>query len=212
MDAECLIRNAEILKNQWLYELEETMREVDALIRKEFYTGIWGILFNRIVAEVYNIFLSPDIKDKILRQFDLLILAAKEYNGNADTIVEKYYEEYLTNDPGWGRCKKRHSKSPELRERIKKSFALMLKNTHDLLNSTGECYDDLLFNAYKTKDIAWEATFNLLNDTKESFDFTVKHKLVKINRLIRDQTIRILRREIEVAHEYYEKKLNDIFK
>ncbi|MHA1265925.1 MAG: hypothetical protein ACTSRS_11905 [Candidatus Helarchaeota archaeon] len=204
-------KNAQILKAQWIYELEETMKEIEDLIKKEFYTGIWGLLFNRIAAEVYNIFLSKDIKHKILRQFDLILEAAKDYNGNSEEIIQKYYEDYLANDPAWARCKRRHTKSAELKERIKKSFLLILQNTKDLLNSSGNSYDELLYNAYKTKEAAWKATFSLIDDTEDSLEFTVKHKMVKINRLIRKQTIRILRREIEIAREYYENKLNAIF-
>ncbi len=206
-------KNAEIIKNQWREELEGSMAEIEGLIKEEFYTGIWGVLFNRIIASVYSLFLSNDIKHKILKQGDLLIEAAREFDGNSESeILDKYYEPYLANDPAWARCKKRHSKASELKERIKKSFTIMLRNTHTLLQSHGECYNDLLFNAYKTKEDAWKATFNLINDTEDNLEFTVEHKMMKINRLIRDQTIKILRREIAIARKYYENKLNDIFR
>ncbi len=209
-------KNVEILREQWRFELEESMEEVEDRIKKEFYTGVWVLLFNRIVANVYSFFLSKDIKHKILKQGDLLIEAVREFNGrqfdgNSEEIVEKYYQEYIANDPAWERCKKRHSKSPELKERIKNAFVLMLQNTHDLLFSKGECYDDLLLNAYSTKEAAWKATFDLIDDTEKTINFTVQNKMVKINRLIRDQTIKILRREIEIAREYYSQKLNELF-
>ena len=60
-DNERLQKNAEILRTQWRTELEESMEEVENLIRKEFYTGVWGILFNRSVAHVYSFFLSKDM-------------------------------------------------------------------------------------------------------------------------------------------------------
>lgn len=211
MDETQFEKNAVILKNQWIEALEGSIEEIERLIEEEFYEGIWGFLFNRVMAHLYSLFLSKDIKKKILKQFDLLLKAGKEYNGNSEEVLQKYFAEYLANDPGYARCKKAHSKSAELRERIKKSFDLMIKNSNDLLNSCGDCYDELLLNAYKTKNDAWRATFDLINITEANMEFTIEHKMLKITSLIRSQTIKILRREIEVSRTYYSKKLNELF-
>ena len=216
IDPECFEKNAEIMREQWRLELEESMEEVEDLIKKEFFTGVWGLLFNRLVASVYSFFLSKDLKHKILNQGELVIEAVREFNGkefdgNSEEVIEKYFEDYISNDPAWERCKKRHSKSAELRARIKKGFGTMLKNAYDLLYSNGECYDDLLLNAYPTKELAWKPTFALIDETEDNINFTVKNKMVKINILLRDQTIKILRREIAIAREYYEQKLNELY-
>ncbi|MDD1777074.1 MAG: hypothetical protein LUQ65_02820 [Candidatus Helarchaeota archaeon] len=211
MDEKQVEKNAKILKQEWIEKLEGAMEDLEAAIKEDFYSGVWGLLFNRMVARLYSLFLSKDIKKKLLKQFDLLIKAGKEYNGNSNEVLEKYFPEYLANDPGYERCKKTHSKTPELRDRIKKSFALMVKNSNDLLNSSGDCYEELMRNAYKTKDAAWKATFCLIDDAEEDFQFTIHHKMLKISSLIRQQTIKLLQKEIEISREYYTKKLNEIY-
>lgn len=211
MDEKQFKKNEEILRQEWTEKLEGAMGDLEAAIKEDFYAGVWGLLFNRIVARLYNLFLSKDIKKKILKQFDLLIKAGKEYNGNSNEVLEKYFPEYLANDPGYERCKKMHSKTQELRDRIKKSFALMVKNSNDLLKSHGESYEELMRNAYKTKDTAWKATFCLIDDAEQSLTFTVQHKLLKISSLIRQPTIKLLKEEIEISREYYIKKLNEIY-
>ena len=211
MDETQFEKNEVILRNQWIEELEGSIEEIEGLIEEEFYEGIWGFLFNKLFGHVYSLFLSKDIKKKILKQFDLLLEAGKEYNGNSEEVLQRYFAEYLANDPGYARCKRTHSKSAELRDRIKKSFSLMIRNSNDLLNSHGDCYDDLLCNAYKNKAEAWRATFDLIDEAEETMEFTIKHKMLKITSLIRTQTIKILRREIEISRTYYSKKLNELF-
>jgi hypothetical protein len=211
MDEKQFEKNAEILKQEWTEKLEGAMEDLEAAIKEDFYAGVWGLLFNRIMARLYSLFLSKDIKKKLLKQFDLLLKAGKEYNGNSNEVLEKYFAEYLANDPAYERCKKTHSKTPELRDRIKKSFAVMIKNTSDLLNSCGNSYEELMCNAYKTKDTAWKATFCLIDDAEESMEFTIRHKLLKISSLIRHPTIKLLRQEIIISRDYYTKKLNEIY-
>jgi len=211
MDEAQFEKNATILRQQWLEELEGSIKEIEKIIEEEFYGGIWGVLFNRIVAHLYSLFLSNAIKKKIIKQFDVILKASKEYDSNSNEVLEKYFAEYLANDPGYARTKKNHSKLPEFRERVKKSFALMLRNTNDLLNGCGDCYDELLLNAYKTKEEAWRATFNLIDDAEENMNFTIQNKMLKITSLIRNQTINILCREIAISRTYYTTKLNEIF-
>jgi hypothetical protein len=211
MDKDQFEKNAGILKNEWIEKLEGALEEIESSIKEDFYAGVWGLLFNRIVARLYSLFLSKDIKKKILKQFDLILKAGKVYNGNSNEVLENHFAEYLANDPGYDRCKKMHSKTPELRDRIKKSFALMIKNSNELLTSCGNCYEDLVLNAYKTKEAAGKATFSLIDDAEESMEFTIQHKMLKISSLIRHQTIKLLRQEIEISREYYTKKLNEIY-
>ena len=204
-------KNSEILRKQWIYELEDSLEEIEELIKKEFYTGIWGVLFNRLIAGLYSFFFSKDIKSKILKQMEVLLQASREYNGNSEEMIEKYFDEYLINDVGFARIKKKHKKTPELVERIKRSLLIMVKGTNELLQCEGECYDDLLLDAYKTKTEAEKAIFALIDDADESLEFSVQNNMAKISSLIRKQTIKVLRKEVEIARDYYTKKLNDLY-
>jgi len=204
-------KNADIIRKQWINELESTMEEVEQLIRDDFYTGIWGFLLNKIVAIVYGFLLSNDIKEKILRQSEILIAASKEFNGKPDEIVQKFFEPYLKEDPSFERAKKKHLKLSELKERYKRSFILLVGETARLLRSEGDNYDEIFVNAYKTKEEASKATFSILDHAKEDLEFAIEHNMIKLNILVRDQIIRILRKEIEIGRKYYEIKINEAF-
>ncbi|MFX1293839.1 MAG: hypothetical protein ACFFD2_03120 [Promethearchaeota archaeon] len=212
LDEEKFQKNSAILKEQWDEGLKNTMDEINKLIKEDFYTGIWGFLFNKIIAIIYSFFFSKDIKEKILRQSIVLLEASKEYDGNSDEIVEKFFEQYLLEDPSFERSKKNHPKSPELKEIYKRSFIILVKETNILLHSEGENYDELYKNAYKTKEKAREATLSIIDDAKENLDFAVENKMINVNRLVQKPIIKILRKEIEIGRQYYEEKINKIFK
>ena len=203
--------NSDLLKIHWKEELEYRLNEVEQLIKDDFYTGIWGFLFNRLVAVVYSFFLSKDIKDKILAQGDILLDASRDYTGDPDVVIEKYFEDFLLVDPSWERAKKKHSKSSELKERYKRSFILLVEETQTLLYSEGSSYEELFRNAYKNKDEAKRATFAILETAEEDLDFAVKHKMIKVNRLIRDPIIKILYKELEIGKGYYDEKISKAF-
>lgn len=210
-DEEKFQKNAEILRQQWKNELNDTLIEVEHLIREDFYSGIWGLLFNRIVGFVYSFLLSKDIKEKIIRQMEVLLDASREYDGNIEEIVERFFELYLLEDASWDRAKKNHSKTPELKERYKRSFITLVKETNTILHAEGNNYDELYVNAYKTEEEACRSTFCIIDNAIEDLEFAIEHNMIKINRLVRDPIIRILRREIEIGREYYEKKITELF-
>lgn len=205
-------KNAEILRVHWTAEVEETLEEIGAVVREEFYSGVWGFLLNRLVAGVYDLFFSKDIKSRIFKQFDVVLYASKDLDeGNVERVIEKYFEEYLFNDPGFARIKKRHKKVSELRDRLRKSFLLIVKGTSDLLQADGGCYDDLFVDAYKTRGDAERAVLAVINDAAENLDFVIEHGMMKISALIRKQTIKILRKEIAVGRDHYVRKLDALF-
>ncbi len=211
IDAEKFEKNADILRAQWVQELDHRMAEVEQLVREDFYSGIWGLLFNRLVAVIYSFFLSKDIREKILAQGELLLEAAREYNNNDEEIIERYFDEFLKVDPSWERAKKRHKKAPELKERYKRSFIMLLNETHILLHSHGNDYDELFKNAYETREKACEATFLIINTAEQDLEFAIEHHMIKINRLLREPIYKILRKEIAIGKESYDEKIRTMF-
>ncbi|NVM31997.1 MAG: hypothetical protein HWN65_24365 [Candidatus Helarchaeota archaeon] len=125
--------------------------------------------------------------------------------------MEKYFDEYLKNDPAYARIKKNHPKTPEITERIKGQFLLLVKRANNLLNSEGETYYDLIFDAYKTKEAAEKAYKELMRDTEENVEFTIENKLLKISSLVRKPIIKIVRKELEIGKKYAKNKLYDVF-
>ncbi|MHA1130885.1 MAG: hypothetical protein ACTSQI_10965 [Candidatus Helarchaeota archaeon] len=211
IDEDKFHKNANLLREQWEQELDYRMKEVKQLVRDDFYSGIWGILFNHFIAVIYSFFLSKDIREMILEQGEILLEASKEYDGNDEKIIAKYFEPYLKADPSWERTKKRHRKLPELKERYKRSFIMLLNETHLLLNSEGNDYNELFKNAYRTREKAWAATFSIIDTAEEDLEFAIRHKMIKINRLLQEPIYRILRKEIAIGKESYHSRIHSIF-
>ncbi|NVM27326.1 MAG: hypothetical protein HWN65_00680 [Candidatus Helarchaeota archaeon] len=211
VDEEKYQKNAEILITQWIKEFEATLREIKKLIREDFYSGVWGLLFNRIIVLIYKLFFSSEIRKKVLSQFELILEVGKEYDENPEEILDKYFDEYLKNDPAYARIEKNHPKTPEIVERIKHQFLLLVKRANNLLNSEGETYYDLIFDAYKTKDAAEKAYTELMRNTEDHVEFAIKNKLLKISSLVRKPIIKIVRKELEIGKKYAKNKLNDVF-
>ena len=206
-----IIKKEDILMEHWVSDFDDTQVEIKRMIKEEFYSGIWGLLLNRLIAWSFDFFLAPDIRKKAIKQFEIFINAAKEYEGNDEEILEKYFNEYMLNDVGYIRCKRTHPKFPELKEKMKKSLLLRVAGTKQLLESEGETHDELLKNAHSTKEEALDSILIQIKNAEDNLNFAIEEKMLKISSLIRDSTIRILRKEIEFGKVYFKEKMDELY-
>ncbi|MHA1378251.1 MAG: hypothetical protein ACTSRG_07700 [Candidatus Helarchaeota archaeon] len=77
--------------------------------------------------------------------------------------------------------------------------------------ANGDSYNELIRNTYKDKETAVSAMRKTLYLAKESLDFSVENKMMKLNSLIKDQTIKVLYEEIKFRENYFVEKLEKIF-
>ena len=211
MKMDDFIKNEDIIMEHWVSDFDDTQIEIKAMIKEEFYSGIWGFLLNRLIAWSFDFFLTPDIRKKAIKQFEIYINAAKEYTGNNEEILEKYFDTYLINDIGYIRCKRNHPKFPELEERMKKSLLLRVTGTKKLLESEGETHDELLKNAHPNKNEALKSILMQLENAEENLNFAIEEKMLKISSMIRDSTIKILRKEIAFGRNYFKEKIDELY-
>lgn len=211
LEREKINYNSEIIKKQWIKDFDDTQIEIKRMIQEEFYQGLTGILLNRIIAWGFNFFLAPEIREKAIIQFDIFLQASTELELKDEEILEKYFYKYMINDIGYIRCKRNHPKFSELRNMMKKSLLLRLKGTRRLLFSTGSNYDELFKNAYSNKEKALESTLEQLYNTKENLEFAHENKLMNISPLIKDSTMKILRKEIEFGKRYFKEKVKELY-
>ncbi len=205
------IKNEDIILEHWVSDFDDTQIEIKSMIKEEFYPSIWGILLNRLMAWSFDFFLAPDIRKKAIKQFEIYIKAAKEYTSNDKVIIEKYFDNYLKNDVGYIRCRRNHSKFPELKEKMKKSLIIRISGTKKLLESRGETHDELLKNAYPNKKEALESVLIQIQNAEDNLNFAIEHKMLKISSLIRDSVLNILRKEIEFGKNYFEEKIDELY-
>ncbi|MHA1298844.1 MAG: hypothetical protein ACTSO9_05310 [Candidatus Helarchaeota archaeon] len=204
-------KNSEILKETWISEIDDTLENIKESL-KHFFSGIWGFLFNKIVIFAYKFFLSPDIREKSVLQIEPILNGAKILNSNnINEVLEQHFEEFKKNDLGYIRCKHKHKKFPELIEKMKENYITRVKEANRLLCSDGDCYSQLIRNAYEDKETAIRIMRQTLYLAKESLDFSVENKLLKLNSLIKDQTIRVLYGEIDYRERLFKEKLERIF-
>jgi len=204
--------NSDIIKNQWIQDFDDTQIEIKRMIKEEFYQGLVGILLNRFIAWTFDFFLAPDIREKAINQFNIYLEAAVEYNGNDEEILEKYFYRYMINDVGYTRCKRNHPKFPELREMMKTSLIVRVKGTQELLHSSGSTHDQLFKNAHPNKEEALESFLIQLTNAENNLEFAYKNKLLNISPLIKDSTMKILRKEIEFGKQYFKEKVDELYK
>lgn len=212
MDENKIKINAKIIKSQWIQDFDDTQIEIKRMIKEEFYRGLVGILLNRLIAWTYDFFLAPDIREKAINQFDIFLEAATEYNNNDEEILDKFFYKYMINDVGYTRCKRNHPKFPDLREMMKKSLIIRVKGTQDLLHSIGSTYDELFENAYSNKEEALKSSLIQIANAENNLEFAFKNKLLNISPLIKDSTMKILRKEIEFGKQYFKEKVDELYK
>ena len=203
---------SEIIRNQWIQDFDDTQIEIKRMIKEEFYQGLVGILLNRLIAWTFDFFLAPDIREKAINQFDIYLEAAAEYNDNDEEILEKYFYRYMINDVGYTRCKRNHPKFPLLREMMKTSLIVRVKGTQELIHSAGFTHDELFKNAHPNKEEALESLMIQLKNAEYNLEFAYENKLLNISPLIKDSTMKILRKEIEFGKQYFKEKVDELYK
>ncbi|NHI92027.1 MAG: hypothetical protein EAX96_05950 [Candidatus Lokiarchaeota archaeon] len=204
--------NQQILREQWITELDETLANIK-IQTNSFYRGIAGFLFNGIVSWVYSFFLSPDIREKTLKQIEVLLRAAEKFNGDENALINEFFNDFKVNDVGYIRCKKTHKKFPEFIERMKIIFLHRVKSTVELINCNGGCknHGDLIVKTYKTLENAKADLKLQLDEAEDQLDFAIKYNLLAVNGLILPQTIKILKGEIEFRRNLFESSLIKYF-
>ncbi len=204
-------KNSELLKEYWISEIEDTLENIKNYL-KHFFSGVWGWLFNKFVVFIFDFFLSPEVREKSITQLSPILEGAKILNSNnLDDIIEQFFEEFKENDLGYIRCKHKHKKFPELVEKMRQNFITRVTGTHKLLLADGKCYSELVRNAFQNKEEAIKVMVETLDLAKESLDFTVENKIIKISPLIRSQTISVLYKEIDYKRKVFLDKLDQIF-
>lgn len=204
-------KNSELLKDYWISEIDDTLNNIKNSLR-HFFSGIWGWLFNRFVVFAYRFFLSPDIRETSVAQLDPILDGARILNSdNLDRVIELYFDDFKRNDLGFIRCKHKHKKFPELLDKMKQNYITRITGANQLLLADGECYSELVRNAFNDKESAIKVMIETLDLAKDSLDFTVENKIIRISPLIRSQSIRVLYDEIEYKQKVFRDKLERIF-
>lgn len=209
IEDERIQRNHDVLREYWIEELDRTLKEIKRQV-KSFYSGFVGFFVNPIAGIVYDFFLAPEIREKTINTIDIYLEAARQDIGPTK-IIEQYFENFKVNDISYIRCKHNHEKFSEILQRIKKSLVIRVVNARPLLFAQGDCYADLVRDAFKKEEVARSELIKQLEHLEDNLNFAIDNNLLKINSLISNQTLHILKHELEFKRAEFEKELHNIF-
>ena len=105
----------------------------------------------------------------------------------------------------------RYEKFPELLDRIKKSLVTRVVSTRELLCACGECYDDLIRDTFQDENHARTELAKQLDHLEDNLDFAIEHDMMRLNSLIKKQTISILRNEMSYKRAEFDKEVQRVF-
>ena len=213
-----LEKKRNLILDRFMEEFDDGMAYMKDQIRHNLYDGITGWLLNPVASWLYKIFVAPSIRDQALENFNTLFDCAKEFNGDeicmdsALEIVSENFDELTKNDSTYNRFDKKHDKAEDMKLLIKEGFAQQLLLTKKLMDSPGETYEEIIRNAFMTKDIFLKFTEEQLENTSRGLNLLVSEKkLLKVPNFIRDQTKRLLQQGYDYTVERAINQVNDIF-
>ncbi len=211
-------KKRDLILEKFMEEFDIGMKYMKDQVRHNLYDGLTGWLLNPIASWLYKIFVAPSIRDHALDNFNTLLECAQEFNGNevcmdsAIKIIEERFDELTENDPSYQRFDKKHEKAEEMIQLIKEGFAQQLLLTKKLIDSPGETYEEIIRNAFKTRNTFMQFTDEQLENTLRGLNLLVtENKLLKVPSLIKKQTQRLLRKGYDYTVERAYIQVDEIF-
>ncbi len=206
-------KNKSLIRQALIEDIDFGLIKLRKLIEDEYP----DILHKVSIPFIYNMYVKDKLRKSTIRQLNLVLKAAEEYNGvNLDTLVEKYFADYFQHDVTYQHCNKNHPKFPELRGVIKISFRARILPAFRVMNAKeGENYNELIKNVYKTRAKTRQALEEHLIITDKAIDIIEDNKdLIKgpiVQAIYLGRNIRIIRAGYEFAMEYLIRRLDAIF-
>nr|MDO8083528.1 hypothetical protein [Candidatus Sigynarchaeum springense] len=142
-------RNIYLIKREFIRELDHGLGKIKKLISREYS----GLLTNIPSNIFYYMYVRGGVRQNIITQIKISLKMAIEFDGkNIDQLVDKYKAEYLKNDLISLHCKKDHPIFAELQEITINNMYSRVPILHALIHSKGATYDDLVKNAFNTRE------------------------------------------------------------
>ncbi|MHA1715531.1 MAG: hypothetical protein ACTSXP_07785 [Promethearchaeota archaeon] len=171
------LKNIYIIKREFIRELDKGLGRIKKSISRVFS----GIFLNIPANLFYYVYFRGKVRKFILNQIKISLRMAAEYDpvrDNLDELVDKYRDDYLSNDLITIHSKYDHPVFNELQEITINNLYSRIPILHSLIHSRGETYKDLVKNTFTTRDEV--------------------RKVLEIQLIFMDQWIEILRENQEI--------------
>ncbi len=142
-------KNIYLIKREFIRELDHGLGKIKKLISREYS----GLLTNIPSNIFYYMYFRGGVRENVIKQIKISLKMAIEYDGkNIDQLVEKYKVDYLKNDLISLHCKPDHPVFAEMQEITVNNMYSRVPILHTLIHANGSTYDELVKNAFTTKE------------------------------------------------------------
>lgn len=211
-------KKKELILERYIKEFDDGLRYIKTQIRYNLYEGITGWFLNPIASLLYKVFIAPSIRDQALDNFNKLFECSQEFNGSkvcmesATNIINQKFDDIIKNDPSYQRFDHKHEKAEDMKSLIKEGFAQQLLLTKKLMDSDGESYEEIIKNAFESREFFMKFTNEQLESTYRGLKLLLTEKsLLKVPSIIRSQTRRILQKGYDYTVQRAMIQIDEIF-
>jgi len=215
-------KNLKLMKDAWSKEIsdglqyiEDNMGEViiESLIKSVKLSKVADTMSGPMLRQVYNIFLN-DLESQTIKQLDVFIDAAKEYNGNnLDEIFELYKKRYLKFDITAQNLKKKHKNYDEIVAFQLQTYRHRIVETANMMK-VGEStsYEEIIKKTYLDEKTAKKQLFKQIGYTQKAINLIIQDMSVfKIPEMIKRPVIDVLKMGYKHTLEYLKGTTQDLY-
>jgi len=215
-------KNLKLMKDAWSKEIsdglqyiEDNMGEViiESLIKSVKLSKVADTMSGPMLRQVYNIFLN-DLESQTIKQLDVFIDAAKEYNGNnLDEIFELYKKRYLKFDITAQNLKKKHKNYDEIVAFQLQTYRHRIVETANMMK-VGEStsYEEIIKKTYLDEKTAKKQLFKQIGYTQKAINLIIQDmSVLKIPEMIKRPVIDVLKMGYKHTLEYLKGTTQDLY-
>jgi hypothetical protein len=139
--------------------------------------------------QIFKIIIGPDNEKKIMKQKELILNVASQWNGSEETfesLIDENFKAFLRSDGNYINFRKRHRKFEEVKELLKDTFRHKTINDYHVLQGTGETYYEIVKTGIPTKEEVLKLTNKEISLYERLCDFLKNNRgIVAVPGIIR---------------------------
>ncbi len=201
------------MKSAWVREIifglenvEKGMSDVviESILRSQKLKKVAQPLSSPVIKQIYDTFLK-DLKAKTIKQIDIVIRAALEYDSsNIDELMEKYRDKYLRFDITAQNLKTKHKNYDEIIEYQLKTFRHRVVETHQMMKiPDANTYGDIIKGTYPEFKHAKKELFKQVRYTQRAINLIIKDiSILKVPEVLKTPVINVLKMGYKTTLKY----------
>jgi hypothetical protein len=211
-------RNIKLVRQRMIEQLDTSLKKGANYIDQEL-SGSQNILIRPLVKGFYDAFARPDISKGSKGNLEICIEAGKEAvlnpHKDIDSIIEKYFPQYLKNDQTAKYCNKYHKNYKWFVENTKGTFRVQVKQLLTVLpcdDPSVTTYNELMIACYQDPEVARQTLTDQLKYMEQGIAKIEADPSILNIAVGRDLILRVLKRGMKDTKEELLADLDVVFK